>query len=75
MTLWHRFHGTSHINLESMSLALLKPWSFNLCLTVRVLVHCVIVQGGVDVSGQNSHECPSLASSEVVWRCGSGHEL
>lgn len=49
--------------------------SLNFCLTMRVLVHCVIVQGGVDESGQYSHECPSLASSEVVWRCGSGHEL
>ncbi len=71
MTFWHCFHSVT----ESMSLELVKPWRVLICLTVRVLVHCVIVLGGVVGSGQNSHECPSLASSEVVWRCGSGHEL
>lgn len=71
MTFWQCFHSVT----ESMSLELVNPWRVLICLTVRVLVHCVIVQGGVVGSGQNSHECLSLASSEVVWGCGSGHEL
>lgn len=74
-TLWDRFHGASNLNLESMSLGIDKAHEcFNLDQTFRVLVHSVIVQGGADVSGQNLHERPSLASSAAVWRCASGHE-
>lgn len=58
-----------------MSLGIDKPQEcFNLGLTLRVLVHSVIVLGGADVSGQNLRERPSLASSAALWRCASGRE-